>query len=108
MRVSRDKDLFVMTHIPGPSHNYLALRFGDWDHPVVVAVDPDRPEIVDPNRVLAEVLQGLSMANSALGKSYRIGEIRFCKDDTPRAGIYTEMARLLVLAMHKDHGAVQP
>ncbi|MCC5822497.1 MAG: hypothetical protein LAT64_02840 [Phycisphaerales bacterium] len=103
MRISRDNDFFVMTHVPGPSHNYLALRFEDSDLPVVVALDSDRPAAVRSEQVLAEVLKGLAIANAALGTSYRLGEIRFCRDDTPRAGIYTEMARLLVLAMHEAH-----
>jgi hypothetical protein len=99
LRISRDDDLFVMTHVPGPSHNYLALRFGNASRPKLVDLRPDDLGAVQADRVLDEVLNGLAAANAELGTSYELEEIRFCRDDTPRRGIYTEMARLLTLAM---------
>lgn len=102
MRVSRDGQFYVMTHIPGPSHNMLALRYGTADRPRMNAIDPDRKPSVKPDRVRSEVDSGVAAANLALGSQYRVEEIRYSKDDTPRPGIYAEMARLLTLAMHSD------
>lgn len=101
MRFRRQNDLFVMTHIPGPSHNYLGLRFGDADRPTLIPTGPAESGPVELPWVLDEVTRGLTAANNQLRTDYRVREIHFRHDDSPREGIYAEMARLLVQAMHE-------
>ena len=106
MRFSRDEDLYIMTHIPGPSHNYLGLRFGGADMPRLVPTGPAGVNHLEPRWVLAEVLAGVAAANERLETDYRVREVHFRVDDSRREGIYTEMARLLVCAMHADQNSV--
>jgi hypothetical protein len=104
VNVIRQGEFFVATHIPGPTHNYLALRFGesrDTTEPTVVELSSERGGPVDAARVVPEVLAALAEANAALGTAYKVDEIRFRRDDSPRNGIYRSMTLCIVEACHE-------
>lgn len=104
MNVIRQGEFFVATHIPGPTHNYLALRFGesrDTREPTVVELSSERGGPVDAARVVPEVIAALAEANAVLGTVYKVDEIRFCRDDSPRNGIYRSMTLCIVEAFHE-------
>lgn len=50
----------------------------------------------DADKVLKNVLEGLSTANAKLGTDYRVTEIRFVEDDTPIEPVYAYSMRKLI------------
>lgn len=104
-RVIKQGEFYVRTWITGPTHNYLALKFGV--EPLCVEVVPPasgtsccRP--VDPDLVRAETLRGIQDANSEFGTNYTVEVLRYVPDDTANHAVYRHLAKVITKARHLD------
>jgi|SRR3954449_3369598 hypothetical protein len=106
MRIWRDGDLFRGSHIPGPSHNFLAMRVAqNHGQSAVVKVLPPIGECVHEEGLTVEavlpwLLEGVNRANEQLGTQYAIGYAEVVENDSPRPEVYVELARRIVAMAH--------
>jgi hypothetical protein len=105
LRISNEGDRFIGSHIPGPTHNFLALR-------LTSSAAPREPEITAHDRhpssgiklradeVAEWVSSGIAQANRELGTKYVATHIEFDVTDSHRPVVMAELARRIVLAKH--------
>ena len=103
MEVTRRGDIYRVARITGPTHNYLAIRFGkpDGRKPDVVSLDDGVKVRLDASKVRDEVSKGVADANKRLGTSYEVALIQFVPDDSPPEAGYRELAVRIVEDMHR-------
>lgn len=119
MRVWREGDVFVGTHIPGPSHNMLKLRLergrdrADFTvtahegQPVVARKGRLSPMPLVPDEVKTWIQEGIDRANHQLGTDYGVVHAEFVLDDSRRPDVYAAFAEGMVILAHegaKDGG----
>lgn len=104
MQFVRDGEFFKVARVTGPTHNFLALRFGEADSPNVVILDAEATILLSEENVRKQVLAGVSRANAELGTRYRVAEMQFLRGDTKPEEIYQELAMALTKRMHEDLG----
>lgn len=106
MQVLRAGDLFIITRIAGPVHNYLGLALARS----AAKASPLRIEAVDAEgvlvdiragdprvkRVVQEVGEGVRIANIQMNSHVRVAKIRICLDDSPALGVYRDLALALI------------
>jgi hypothetical protein len=101
MRFSKSGDSYRVTHIPGPAHNLLGLRFGGGEPgapPQAIDLGKERAgvERLAAADVVKHVQEGIDEANAELKTAYRVLIVEFDSTDTPRYEIYRVMANLIV------------
>jgi len=113
-RVVKDGELYVASHITGPTHNFLKLRIADESAPyLTVRVLPPIGECShgDPLTtadVRPWIEAGVDHANRDLGTNYRVDYAEIVANDTPRLEVYHPLARMIVTAAHKGDFDVKP
>ncbi len=102
MQVTRRGDLYKVARITGPTHNYLAIKFGkpSGQAPEIVALRDDVKVRLDATKVRDEVSKGVAEANQRLGTSYEVALIQFVPDDSPPEAGYRELAVKITEEMH--------
>ncbi len=103
MQVIKDGDLYKIARITGPTHNFLALRFGLTAGPTprVEALASRSGARLDGDALGGEVEKGVADANQRLGTSYQVDLIQFVPDDTPPETAYRGLAERITEAMHR-------
>ena len=101
----REGEFHFATHIPGPSHNSVGIRFER---------EPCEPKLVklpvkgnvshklEEAKILAVVLAGVKEANASLGTNFCPAEIKYFEDDSPRYNIYRVCAYWLVRKLGEE------
>ena len=113
-RVVKDGELYVASHITGPTHNLLKLRIVDESAPsLTVRVLPPIGECSHGNSLTAADVQpwievGVDHANRDLGTSYQVDYAEIVANDTPRSEVYHPLARMIVTAAHRGDFDVKP
>ena len=108
MRVTRDGDTYRGSHIPGPTHNLLAMRvqstpndaFGVTVQPAIGGCSHDAP--LEAAEVREWIAAGVQRANDELGGAYGVEHAEVVANDSRRPEVYAELARRIILAAHED------
>lgn len=97
----RDEKHYVITYISGPSHVYLGLSFEEKiiDLPIMIR----RPPVgqcqhgkLDEIQIRNAVIKGIEKANTKFDRQFKISEIVYVENDSPRYDLYEYCAYLLV------------
>ena len=110
MRVTKDGEFFRGIHIPGPTHNFLRMRVqsahhGSFDVRVLPPVAGcSHGDVIEAEETRGWISAGVERANNELGTSYGIVEAEVIANDSARPEIYAELARLIILAAHRESG----
>lgn len=104
MRFHRDGDLFVVTRVTGPTHNYLGIAL-DGEPGALIEVVPAPADGgalagLDPAEVAALVRDGVDAANSSLGTAYHLRTVAFVPSDSGPVAIYRDLAVVLIERIH--------
>ena len=98
MRYSLKADVYRVVRVTGPQHNLLGLSFSK-SAPERVALErlsgPSNGAI-DEEELVRAVLSGVAKANAAVGANYYVSRVQYVPTDTPAAGIYSDLAQLIV------------
>jgi hypothetical protein len=103
----RKNELLCCSHIPGPSHNWLGLRLeNDPVADVVVTRLTNRPHStdLDEDKIVSAVKRGTESENAKSGSNWKIAEIAYVTEDSPRYSVYEMLARTIVSA--KNDGTI--
>lgn len=103
--VFKQDDFYVRTWITGPTHNYLALKFGVGPLRIEALARSSEMSFyspVDPDLVRAETLHGIQDANAEFGTNYTVEVLRYVPDDTASYAVYRHLAKLITKARHLD------
>ena len=92
MHVTRNGDFFRIVRITGPSHNMLSLLYGTEGLEDIEVLDDDTESTLEIEEVRKQVLAGVSEANIALDKNYRVERIQFLRSDSSPVEIYRTLA----------------
>lgn len=109
MQFMRLGEYFAVSMVSGPKHNLLQIRLSTEVQEVPVcemlsAVGKCNQRPLDPEAVVARVLEGLTEANARLRTSHSVTHIRYVEDDTGPEDVYCHMC--LKLIEHLDSGGV--
>jgi len=107
MQFVKDKDVYKVARITGPSHNFLAIRLSDRECDTKVtqlSAQNDCTVVLTDRDVLVQVLSGLRAVNQELKKEYFISEIQFVPSDTESTSIYEYLTKELIKRID-SHGA---
>ncbi|MEK8034920.1 hypothetical protein AACH06_29240 [Ideonella sp. DXS29W] len=101
MQFARVGDFLAASQITGPRHNLLQLRLGSQPQGVPVCeclppVGKCQHEPLDKSELIANVLQGVSEANSRHGARHSVLHIRYVENDTKPESVYAFLALKLV------------
>ena len=99
MQYIKDKDLYKVARITGPTHNLLAVRLSEKKCSTQVVSLPIKQgdiERLEGDEVLAQVLAGLDEVNKELEKEYFISEVQFVPSDTGPISIYEFLVKELI------------
>jgi hypothetical protein len=107
MQFIRVGEFLAVSRITGPRHNLLQLRLSNQPQgiPVCECLPPIgqcQHEPLEESELVANVLQGVSDANSRHGTSHSVSHIRYVKNDTKPEVVYAYMA--LKLIEHLESG----
>jgi hypothetical protein len=112
MRITFDGEIFRVTHITGPTHNYLAMVVvddgSDDDWQLVERKRANEPRRLTEREVRVWIGEGVRRANETLGAHYRVVRAEFFADDSHYAAIYRAMAEKIVLTAHTSPEPDQP
>ena len=104
MRVSQKGDLYVATHITGPTHNYLGLRvkrssgIRDYEINTLPSMnDRQHQDIPPPNEIRRWIDAGVERANDEIGSDFSVHYAEIIEGDSRRPEVYQELARRIVL-----------
>ena len=102
MIFSKSKNFYSTVHITGPTHNLLVVKLVKSNAEIQPTIKMLPPAgscgrgTPDANKVLINVVEGLSAANAEFGTNYRVTEIRFVEDDSPNEAVYAYSIRKLI------------
>jgi hypothetical protein len=104
VQITRQGQFYRISHISGPRHNALLICFLEADDvevmlPLIEALQPigdHKHDPLDPEAIRREALEGVSEANEQFGTHYRIKQLKYVENDTPRESIYRYLAFKLV------------
>lgn len=99
MQFIKDKDLYKVVRITGPTHNFLSIRLSETSCDIQVTPLPIKQgdfERLDGKKVLAQVLNGLDEVNQELGKEYFVSEVQFVPSDTESSTVYGFLVKELI------------
>lgn len=102
MHFSRRDQFFQASRITGPTHNLLALSFGeqhDAAAPTIEALPPVgacRHAPLDPQQIFAAVLDGVDMANMQFGVQFGVQRVQYVENDTGPERMYGVLAIKLI------------
>lgn len=103
VHVRKDGDFYKASRITGPTHNFLAIKFGD-SNINIERLEPHNSDstavALDPETIKQEVLRGIERANKRLGTAYRAAIVQFVPDDSPPVSIYSLLAEEIVITKH--------
>ena len=113
-RVIKDGDLYVASHITGPTHNLLRLRItNETAASMTVRVLPPIGQCSHGGPITAADVRpwievGVDHANRDLGTSYWVDYAEIVANDTPQLEVYHPLARIIVTAAHMGDFDVKP
>jgi hypothetical protein len=113
-RVIKNGELYIASHITGPTHNLLKLRIkNEATVPLTIRVLPPIGECTHGDPLTSADVEhwikvGVDHANRDLGTNYQADYAEIVANDTPRAEIYHPLARMIVLAAHTGEFDVRP
>ena len=101
MHFSRVGKFLGASRITGPHHNMLQLCLseGSEDKPVLDCLPPIGDcthATLDPDKLLAAVLEGVATANNELGTTYSATHVRYVANDTPPEIVYGLLALSII------------
>jgi hypothetical protein len=101
MQFSRVGDFLAASQITDLRHNLLQLRLSEAPQGIPVSeclppVGQRKGEPLDESELIANVLQGVSEANSRLGSHHSVTHIRYVEDDTKPESVYAYLTIKLV------------
>ena len=101
MQFIYDGEYYKVIRVSGPSHNLLALSFGDSRNDSqldieVLQIDDKKETTILKNNVREQVLLGINEFNKDFGTDYKVKKIQFITSDTPSGTIYKDLAKELV------------
>jgi len=108
MRVTKDGDIYRGSHIPGPTHNSLAMRvLPSRSGAIPVTVLPAiggcaHGKPLEADEVQEWIAVGVERANDQLGTTYGVERAEIVANDSRRPEVYAELARRIILAAHED------
>jgi hypothetical protein len=103
MQYIKDKDIYKVARITGPTHNLLAIRLSNERCSTQVTSLPIKRgdvERLDEHEVLTQVLAGLDEINKVLDKEYFISEVQFVPSDTGPVSIYEFLVKELIMRIN--------
>jgi hypothetical protein len=107
MQFIRQGEYLAASMITGPKHNLLQVRVGAGEQgvPICEMLPPvgkcvHKP--LDPEEIIARVLEGLVEANARMGTNHSITHIRYVENDTGPEVVYGHMC--LKLLEHLEAG----
>lgn len=105
MQFIKDKGLYKVARITGPTHNLLAIRLSDSKCSTKVTALPVKQgevERLDGEEILTQVLSGLESINQELGKEYFVSEIQFIPSDSKPTSAYRLLVQELVKRIDEE------
>ena len=106
MQFSRHGEYISVARITGAADNLLQVRISVVEpESIGVEVFPSigvGTKLLDKDKVLAAVVDGLRQVNEELGKSYWISHIRFVANDSKPEAVYSFLTQTLL--RHLDAG----
>jgi len=104
-----------VSRITGPHHNILLISFESADRgeifdPRIEALPPVgecRHEVLDPMKILREVLVGVKEANAKFQTEFRVDGVQYVENDTRPESAYRHMAFKLVEHLATAQTALQ-
>ena len=108
MRVTKDGDTYRGSHVPGPTHNFLALRVQStpndaFDVKVLPAIGAcSHGSTLEAGEAREWIAVGVERANHELGTAYGVEHAEIVANDSRRPEVYVELARRIILAAHQD------
>ncbi len=106
MQFIKDKDLYKVARITGPTHNFLAIRLPDTKCVTQLTPLPIKPgdvERLDGTKILAQVLSGLDEVNQEFGKEYFVSEVQFVPSDTKPLSAYAFLVREIIKRIESNN-----
>lgn len=96
-------NLYCITFVTGPRHNYLGLSFSleglcsDIDLRLEARViHADEPVVLSENEVKNMVLEGVERANLEFSCNFKISKIEYVVSDSGPEFVYSELAYLIL------------
>ncbi len=108
MRVTIENGMYKGSHITGPTHNYLGVKFGKQiDHSFTIDVLPPIGGCthglgLTGDEVRPWVEEGLRAAENEIGRKFPIERAEVIENDNRRPEVYRELARQIVLRHYED------
>lgn len=92
MRVVRNDDLYIATHVSGPTHNLLGLDFTHGKEPYEQNLS-ESPSATDAESIRQQVLKAFN--DEGIDATMLVG-IQFNSEDTPSESVYYELAKAIL------------
>lgn len=107
MRITVEDGLYKGSHIPGPSHNYLGVRFGrtvgqSFTIEVLPPIGGNPRAALTADEVRPWIEEGFRIAEGEIGRAFEIERAEIIENDSRRPEVYRELARLIVLRHHEE------
>jgi len=101
MHFSRVGKFFAVSRVTGPRHNLLQLCLSESaeDKPVLEclpAIGNCTHATLDPDKLLAAVIEGVTTANNEFGTTFSAAHIRYVANDTSPEIVYGFLALSIV------------
>ena len=108
MRITKDGDTYRGSHIPGPTHNSLAMRVQSTPNdafdvmvlPAIGGCSHGTP--LEAGETREWIAVGVQQANEELAAAYGVAHAEVVANDSRRPEVYAELARRIILAAHED------
>ena len=101
MRVFKDGNMYKVSRITGPKHNYLGLVLSDSNVPSItigaVAIGGGTTSgQLKQELVLAAVQEGVAKGNEECGTDLRVATVQYAVDDSADYDAYRLLARMII------------
>jgi hypothetical protein len=108
VQVTKVGNVYKVTRITGPQHNFLGLSFSEVEVPSITVErlqlddDTGHAGTLHEQQLIAAVRRGVTEANQQFGTHFCVATVQYVVTDTPDASLYALLAQKIVAAAWSD------
>ena len=105
MKLFFDGEIYRISRITGPKHNFLGISFGNTITEIEVEAVETKPDVSESRlcekKIVESVLNGINRKNIELKTDYKVKKIQYIVSDTPPENIYGQLAEEMIDRIEK-------